>query len=165
MFGKKKQSTSPWLSGKEKFATIIGPQTTMQGDMRLHESLRIDGKVVGDIQSDTDQAITVVVGVNGQVHGGIKAHCVVVAGQVVGNIFARERVELYNKCRVEGDIRYASMAIEHGATVMGRMLQTDEKHSDTVVEITPLPQGKPHDKTKVPENLAEPENLQRKVVK
>jgi cytoskeletal protein CcmA (bactofilin family) len=58
------------------------------------------------------------------------AHRVLVAGKVSGQIHARERVELQARCRVQGDIKYGSIAIEHGAQVMGLLLQLDESAQD-----------------------------------
>ena len=37
----------------ERFETLIGPGTTVDGDLMLIDSVRIDGKVVGDIQAST----------------------------------------------------------------------------------------------------------------
>jgi cytoskeletal protein CcmA (bactofilin family) len=36
-----------------------------------------------------------------------------------------ERVELMASALVQGDIKYASMAVEHGARLMGLMLQVE----------------------------------------
>lgn len=127
MFGKSKRFSSPLQGGPEKFETIIGPQVDVQGHLRVKESVRIDGTVVGDVQAVPGQSVTVVIGPTGKVQGNIVADFVVVAGQVLGNIEARERVELHPQSRVEGDTRYASIAIEHGATVLGLLLHSSDK--------------------------------------
>jgi cytoskeletal protein CcmA (bactofilin family) len=136
MFGKNRKNSSPLQGGHERFETIIGPQVVLEGHLRAKEGVRVDGKVVGDIVADADQPITVVVGPTGQVVGNISAHFVVVAGQVTGNIQARERAELHTRSRIEGDIRYASIAIEHGATVLGLLLHANEAQSDSYVAMT-----------------------------
>jgi cytoskeletal protein CcmA (bactofilin family) len=136
MFGKNRKNSSPLQGGHERFETIIGPQVVVEGHLRANEGLRVDGKVVGDISADADQPITVVIGPNGQVVGNISAHFVVVAGRVVGNIHARERVELHTRSRIEGDIRYASIAMEHGATVLGLLLHADDVQSDNIAAMT-----------------------------
>jgi cytoskeletal protein CcmA (bactofilin family) len=60
------------------------------------------------------------------VQGDIVAHRVVVAGKVAGNIHAHDRVELHTDSLVQGDIKYGSIAIEHGAKVLGLLLQVGE---------------------------------------
>jgi cytoskeletal protein CcmA (bactofilin family) len=44
---------------------------------------------------------------------------------VAGNIHAFERVELMASALVQGDIKYASMAVEHGAKLLGLLLQVE----------------------------------------
>ena len=132
MFGKQREKNSPLQGGAAKFETIIGPHALMEGHLRIKESVRIDGKVIGDILAAADQTISVVVGEHGEVKGNIQANVVVVAGKVIGNIHAFERLELHAQCRVEGDIRYASLAMEHGSTVLGLLLQSDDKKTAAV---------------------------------
>ncbi len=120
-FAKNKSSTFRALP--EKFDTSIGKNTVINGSLVLLDSIRIDGKVVGNIESSKEEAITVVVGGTGEVQGDIVAHRVVVVGKVSGNIHAHERVELHTESLVQGDIKYGSIAIEHGAKVLGLLLQ------------------------------------------
>lgn len=128
MFGKKKSSSTPLLLGQEKFDTLIGRHAELEGNLRLHESIRIDGRVLGHVHSVSDQAVCVVVGPFGEVVGDLVAQRIIVAGKVSGNIHALERVELHAGCLVQGDLKYASIAIEHGARVQGLLLQVDEPH-------------------------------------
>jgi cytoskeletal protein CcmA (bactofilin family) len=67
----------------------------------------------------------VVICSNGEIQGDVMASRIVVAGKVSGNIYAYERVELMASALVQGDIKYASMAVEHGARLLGLMLQID----------------------------------------
>jgi cytoskeletal protein CcmA (bactofilin family) len=73
----------------EKFDTIIGRTTTIQGTLILRDSVRIDGKVLGNIEADGDSKITVAVGPTGEIKGDIKAHRVMVAGKVAGRVSKR----------------------------------------------------------------------------
>ena len=120
-FAKNKSATFKALP--EKFNTLVGKNTAIHGRLVLQESIRIDGKVVGNIESSKEESITVVIGASGEVQGDIVAQRVVVAGKVAGNIHAHERVELHADCLVQGDIKYGSIAIEHGSKVLGLLLQ------------------------------------------
>lgn len=94
MFGTKKKNGTPLVKSQERFDTLIGRQTEIHGSLRLMQSVRIDGKVIGNIEAPKDQAITVVVGAEGEIQGDVFARRVVVAGKVSGNIDAYERAEL-----------------------------------------------------------------------
>jgi cytoskeletal protein CcmA (bactofilin family) len=48
---------------------------------------------------------------------------VMVAGRVEGNIYAAERVEFHKDSVVQGDISYGSIAVEHGARLLGLVIQ------------------------------------------
>ena len=63
------------------------------------------------------------IGPTGEVSGDITAHRVMVAGKVEGNIYAAERVEFHKDSIVQGDISYGSIAVEHGARLLGLVIQ------------------------------------------
>jgi cytoskeletal protein CcmA (bactofilin family) len=108
---------------QERFDTIIGKTTQIYGRLVLLESVRIDGKVVGNIETNKDNKVTVAIGSSGEVSGDITAHRVMVAGKVEGNIYATERVEFHKESIVHGDISYGSIAVEHGAKLLGLVIQ------------------------------------------
>lgn len=129
MFGSRKARPTPFSVDQESFATLIGRQTSIQGEIQIQESIRIDGHLRGHVRGAADQAVAVVISASGHVEGDISARRVVVAGKVSGHIQALDRVELHAGCLVQGDIRYGSIAIEHGARVLGLLLQVDESQA------------------------------------
>jgi cytoskeletal protein CcmA (bactofilin family) len=129
MFGKKRVKSTPLLIVHERFDTLVGRHTEIQGKLVVQESVRIDGRVVGTVEAPCESTHTVVIGTTGEIQGDILAHRVVVAGKVAGQIHAVDRVELHQGCLVQGDIKYGSIAIEHGARVQGLLLQVDADSS------------------------------------
>jgi cytoskeletal protein CcmA (bactofilin family) len=127
MFGKK--SSSLLLPTNERFDTLIGKTSEIYGRMVVGESLRIDGKVVGNIECEENSKVTVAVGEDGEVIGDIFAYRVIIAGKVEGNIYAAERVEFHHTSQVRGDVTYGSIGIEHGARVIGLVIQGADKNS------------------------------------
>lgn len=125
MFTKKKTSLNPLVMNQEKFDTLIGRHAQIQGSLKLQESVRIDGKVLGNIEAPNDDSISVVIGPTAEVKGDVLASRIIVAGQVSGNIHGFERVEIMASALVQGDIRYTSLAVEHGARLLGLMIQVD----------------------------------------
>lgn len=108
---------------QERFDTLVGRTTTVFGRLVLLDSVRIDGKVFGNIETSPDNKISVAIGPTGEVTGDITAHRVLVAGKVEGNIYAAERVEFHKDAVVNGDISYGSIAVEHGARLLGMVVQ------------------------------------------
>jgi cytoskeletal protein CcmA (bactofilin family) len=118
-----KFSNKSMSASSEKFDTIIGRTTTIQGTLVVLDSVRIDGRVVGNVESAPDCKIAVAIGPTGEVTGDIKAHRVMVAGKVFGHIHAADRVEFQKDSLVQGDVSYGSIAVEHGAKLSGLILQ------------------------------------------
>jgi cytoskeletal protein CcmA (bactofilin family) len=107
----------------ESFDTLIGSATRIEGRMVVNKSIRLDGTIEGSIESSTDNQVTVAIGHTGLVHGDVRAHIVLVNGQVDGNIYAREKCELHETSKVKGDIHYGLLGIEHGAEILGLMVK------------------------------------------
>jgi cytoskeletal protein CcmA (bactofilin family) len=68
--------------------------------------------------------------------GDVTAHRVMVAGKVEGNIYASERVEFHKDSVVHGDIAYGSIAVEHGARLLGLVIQNPVGGATTGAEAT-----------------------------
>jgi len=128
---------------QERFDTIIGRQTEFRGDLRVSESLRIDGQLIGNVSGAQGHTVTVVVGSQGCVSGNISAQRVLVAGRVQGSIETTDEVELHAEALVEGDIVCGSVSIAHGAQVLGRLTATREtaKREDASFAAQPTPIG------------------------
>ena len=121
MFEKFKNKS--FAATQERFDTLVGRTTTVFGRLVLLDSVRIDGKVFGNIETTPDNKISVAIGPTGEVKGDITAHRVLVAGKIEGNIYAAERVEFHKDAVVNGDISYGSIAVEHGARLLGMVVQ------------------------------------------
>ena len=124
LFNKTKKMNSS--DSIESFDTLIGTATRIEGRMVVNKSIRLDGTIEGSIESSTENQVTVAIGHTGLVHGDVRAHRVLVNGQVDGNIYAREKCELHETSKVKGDIHYGLLGIEHGAEILGLMVKKIE---------------------------------------
>jgi cytoskeletal protein CcmA (bactofilin family) len=102
--------------GVEKITTTLGKETNFSGILKFRESLKIDGKFDGEIESPGFLYIE-----NGAVvKANIKVGSVVVGGVVRGNIEASERLEMLATGRVFGNIRTAKLNIADGVVFEGK---------------------------------------------
>jgi cytoskeletal protein CcmA (bactofilin family) len=127
-FGSSKKHTS--VVSKERFATIIGQQTTIKGDLELQDSVRIDGRLEGNTLALQDSKVSVVVGPSGYVTGNIIANRVVVAGTVLGSIKANEEVDLQATAVVQGDVYCKSLSVVHGTQLIGHTFASEQPQLD-----------------------------------
>ncbi len=93
----------------DKIESVIGPSLVVKGEIQSSGALRVDGVVEGSISSKG----VVVIDNNGVVKGDIKADRIVIGGNIHGNVFAREKVEMLSTGKLYGDI----VTIARGFTV------------------------------------------------
>lgn len=98
--------------------THIGPNVTIDGELRSEESLRVDGKVSGLIVLREGE---LTVGKGAQVDADIRCARVLVLGTVNGNVAASERIELGVTARVTGSLSANRIVIIDGASFSGRV--------------------------------------------
>jgi len=96
----------------------LGASLQIKGHITGTEDLQIDGKVDGPI-SLRGHGLTV--GPAAQLTSEIHAREVIVYGKVVGNVHARDRVDVKSDGSVIGDISTARISIEDGAQFKGRI--------------------------------------------
>lgn len=94
------------------YVSVISEECYFQGTLDLQGSVRVDGKLEGNI----DNAKYVTVSKNGSMKGNISAKGVVIIGELEGDICA-ESVELLSTAKINGNVRSKKILIEGGAQV------------------------------------------------
>jgi cytoskeletal protein CcmA (bactofilin family) len=102
--------------------TIIGKGTIIDGTVKVQSSLRLDGKVTGQVLT-TD---TLIVGQNGEIEGEVRVKNAIIGGFVKGQIFASGKVILEARSVVNGEVKTAKLAINDGARFEGHCVMTEE---------------------------------------
>jgi len=130
MFGKEGEQ----IPGEGKMNSIIGKGCKINGTVIVTEgTLRIDGDFEGTIQVPD----TLVIGKDGRVKAEIKVKSAVVGGTIVGNIDAKEKIELQAGSRVEGDIKTTRLVIDEGVFFEGNCKMSPEGSRPEVKPSTP----------------------------
>jgi cytoskeletal protein CcmA (bactofilin family) len=111
-------SSSRSASPASRSSARLGAGLQIKGQLTGSEDLQIDGKVDGPI---TLRGHELTVGPSAQLNSEIHAGEVVVYGKVVGNVHARDRVDVKKDGSVIGDISTARISIEDGAHFKGRI--------------------------------------------
>ena len=96
--------------------TMIGPDATINGHIRLTAGLIIYGKVYGDVITKGSVRIAK----NGLVQGTVEGSNIRVGGTVIGDIKSEGQVVLRKNCVLKGDISYRKLHIEDGAQFEGK---------------------------------------------
>lgn len=97
--------------------TVISSGLIIDGNLKTEASIRIDGQVLGRVQSSAPVELGPASSVSADVHG----QRVSVAGTVLGNVQASERVDLLSGARLTGDVRAPRLTIADGASFKGKV--------------------------------------------
>ena len=94
----------------------LGPGLKIKGELTGHEDLKLECKIEGAISLGGHRLS---VGSTARIHADIVAREVVVAGEVTGNVSARDRIEIKKGGSIVGDLTTARIVIEDGAFFKG----------------------------------------------
>lgn len=93
----------------------IAKGTKVQGDIKTEGVLRIDGTLIGNIESTGK----VVVGATGKVEGTIRCLSANISGEVKAKVTVKDLLQLQSSAKLHGDISAGKLAIEPGADFSG----------------------------------------------
>lgn len=115
MFGGNKSKGDFSYEQVANSTTIISTGTVIKGDIISETNVRIDGKIVGNVQTKAK----VVIGPEGCIEGDITAQEADVIGKVNGNLFIKELLQLKDNCVINGNINSGKLHIEPAAIFNG----------------------------------------------
>jgi cytoskeletal protein CcmA (bactofilin family) len=129
LFGEEERSMRkdrvPTTTGGNNLNAFLGEGTSFKGTLTFEGTVRIDGRLEGEIFTKD----TLVVGEGALVTASIHAGVVVISGTVRGNITAERKVDIHASGRLYGNISTPSLVIEEGVVFEGNctMGRNDEK--------------------------------------
>ena len=105
--------------------TLIGPQVTLHGDLVFSGGLYVEGRIHGKVIAEEGAPAVLTLAEQGRIEGEIQVPVVVINGELQGDVYASERIELAAKARVLGNVHYKVVEMRAGATLTGRLIHVD----------------------------------------
>ncbi len=105
--------------------TLIGPQVVIRGDLHFSGGLYVEGRIIGKVIAQDGQKATLTLAEQGCIEGEVRAPVVVINGQLSGDVYASERVELAAKARVQGNVHYQVVEMLAGSVLTGRLIHAE----------------------------------------
>jgi len=95
--------------------TLLAKGVLLRGEIHVEGTVRIDGRLDGDIQTKGQ----VIIGEDGLVQGTITAGTVISSGRIKAKVTANERVQLMKTATLIGEVLTPILIIEEGAKLQG----------------------------------------------
>jgi cytoskeletal protein CcmA (bactofilin family) len=127
--------TSGEPGAAQPVTTLLGKGSEFEGKLSFEGTVRVDGKLAGEIFTDD----VLIVGEGAEVNAEVTVGSIVIQGTVRGNITAKRSVEIHSPGRVRGNINTPSLFIEKGVFFDGNC-QMDTNGATS--ESTPTPRHK-----------------------
>lgn len=112
------------VRGKKKkgeISAFMGPGSEFEGRLHFSGAVRLDGRIVGSIESEG----LLVIGPGGVIEADVEVDTAIVSGQVRGDITAATRIELRPPAKVYGTLSAPSVIIQDGVVFEGACRMTD----------------------------------------
>ncbi|OGW41556.1 MAG: hypothetical protein A2010_05110 [Nitrospirae bacterium GWD2_57_9] len=127
----KKGSGSP---EQAEITAFLGKGTEFKGVLSFEGTIRVDGKVEGEVVSKD----TLIAGDEALLQGEITVGTIISSGKIVGNVNASQKVHIIAPGNVQGNIKTPKLIIEEGVTFDGQCVMASEKKAadQKVVSLT-----------------------------
>ncbi len=121
--------------------TLIGPQVTIHGDLVFSGGLYVEGRIHGKVLAEEGSPAVLTLAEQGRIEGEVQVPVVILNGELHGDVYASERVELAAKARVLGNVHYKVVEMRAGATLTGRLIHVDAETAIAPVATLVAAQG------------------------
>ena len=95
--------------------TIIGKDSEFSGELKFLGTIQIDGRFEGNISGEG----VIIVGRHGRLKSDVHVLRIINYGEIIGNIVADEKIEVYSTGRIFGEVHTPNIAVEKGAVIKG----------------------------------------------
>ena len=118
---------------------FIGEGTTFNGNLSFQGTVRVDGRLDGEILTKD----TLVVGKTAEINADIHAGELVIGGTIQGNITAERKIELHSGARLQGNISTPSLVIAEGVIFEGSCTMGKKEESPAAAKPKEKPASGP----------------------
>jgi cytoskeletal protein CcmA (bactofilin family) len=117
------KKTSGVSAEHAEITAFLGKGTEFKGVLSFNGTIRVDGKVEGEVVSKD----TLIGGDEAFLQGEVSVGTLILSGKLVGNVNAVQKVHLLAPAVVEGNIKTPKLIIEDGVTLDGKCEMAGQK--------------------------------------
>lgn len=102
--------------------TMIGTSSEINGDIKFSGLLWVKGKVNGNVIAEDGSGAHLSLDKGGKIVGDISVPDLYIDGEVEGDVYATEHVELANNAQIKGNVYYNLLEMAMGASINGNLV-------------------------------------------
>lgn len=115
MFKKSHKSPITQLN-QEEILTILGEDFECEGNIGSKSTVRIEGKIIGNVNAKKG----IIIGQKGSINGNLETETAIIFGTVNGNVKVKH-LEIKESGNINGDVKTENLVIEMGGKYNGKL--------------------------------------------
>ncbi len=120
------QNTQRGMAQFNDVSAFVGENVEIEGTINYKGIVRIDGRLTGEIHTEG----TLIVGQSAVVEAKVEAGTVVCQGKLVGDIVARENIQLMSPAVLDGSVKTPSLSMEEGVLFNGTCVMSSKSEAE-----------------------------------
>lgn len=120
-------------SAAQDMTAIVGANTEFEGILHYNGTIRIDGKVKGEIYTDG----VLLIGKEAVINARIRARSIVSCGRIAGDVIATEKIALLAPACLKGSVTTPLLSMEEGVHFKGSLDVTETDGEVSAIDSVP----------------------------
>jgi cytoskeletal protein CcmA (bactofilin family) len=125
------------MRSKKQKITLISEDASIEGELKVSESLVLLGSFKGDIESKTLE-----IGLNAKVIGSVEAVNINISGHFEGELVCHSLLTITKAATVRGRVAYGTLSIESGGLIEAELFQSESMDTKLIPFYNPKEQSK-----------------------
>jgi cytoskeletal protein CcmA (bactofilin family) len=117
---------------EQEMTAHVGASTEFKGILCYDGTIRIDGKVEGEIHTEG----VLLVGRDAVIRARVSAGTIVSCGRIIGDVTATEKISLLASAILKGSVKTPQLSLEEGARLIGTTdMPEDEAENSNILGV------------------------------
>lgn len=106
-----------------KMNSVIGTDMIVEGNIKAKETIRVEGCVTGNVETEGVLSIST----SGKVKGNVKGSGVVIGGVLEGDLVCSGKTEVISTGKMYGNMHTRSLIVDENAVFQGQCVMNEEE--------------------------------------
>ena len=106
-----------------KISSIIGADMVVEGNIKAKDTIRVEGGVTGNVETE----VALIISATGRVKGNVKGSSIVIGGVLEGDLVSNGKTEVISTGKVIGNMHTKSLIVDENAVFQGQCIMNAEE--------------------------------------